>query len=171
MVKLGLDDARIKDYIVRSAGEHGLQVAKLLDEMGEATDTDMAERLSEKPSHVRKVLYDLYEARIAEYYQKKDKETGWQTFHWKLNFENALRTVELHHRKRLEELEAKLKQEEETQFFACKDHPRARLNFEQASELGFKCPECSSTLDAEDKKTIVSAIQAELAAARKDLSA
>jgi transcription initiation factor TFIIE subunit alpha len=170
-VQLGLDDPRIKDYIVRSAGEHGLQVAKLLDEMGEATDTDMAERLGEKPSHVRKVLYDLYEARIAEYYQKKDKETGWQTFHWKLNFENALRTLELHQRKRLEELEHKLKQEEDTQFFACRNHPRARLSFEQASDLGFRCPECQGVLEAEDKKAIISAIQAEIAEARRTMSA
>ncbi|HEV8359550.1 MAG TPA: transcription initiation factor E subunit alpha [Candidatus Thermoplasmatota archaeon] len=166
-----LRDQRIVAYIEQTSGPHGLDVAKLLEELGEATDTDIAERLSEKPSHVRKVLYDLYEARIAEYYQKKDKETGWQTFHWKLNLENALRTMDLHKRRRLEELEAKLKVEEESQYFACVNHPLARLNFDQATEVGFRCPECSGVLEAEDKRAMIAALRREVDEARKALAA
>lgn len=158
-------------YILEKTGEHGIQVAKLLEELGEATDTDMAERLGEKPSHVRKVLYDLYEARVAEYYQKKDKETGWQTFHWKLSPENALRTIDASHRKRLEELEVKLRYEEDHQSFACANHPRDRLGFEQAAEASFRCSDCGSPLEAEDKRQELTALKAEIEALRKLLPA
>jgi transcription initiation factor TFIIE subunit alpha len=162
-----LGDPRIKAYIEETAGDHGIQVAKLLEELGEATDTDIAERLGEKPSHVRKVLYDLYEARIAEYYQKKDKETGWQTFHWRLNPENALRTLDLHRRKRLEELEATLAREESTQFFVCATHPKERHTFEQATEANFRCPACGGVLEAEDKRAMLEALRAEVETLRK----
>jgi transcription initiation factor TFIIE subunit alpha len=166
-----LRDEQLKQYILDKTGDHGIAVAKLLEELGEATDTDIAERLGEKPSHVRKVLYDLYEARIAEYYQKKDKETGWQTFHWRLNPENALRTLEHTRRKHLEELEHKLRYEEDHQFFVCKDHPRDRLGFEQASEVGFRCPSCDHTLEAEDKKPILQALKWQIESLKKTLAA
>lgn len=158
-------------YITERTGEPGIEVAKLLEQLGEATDTDIAERLGEKPSHVRKILYDLYEARIAEYYQKKDKETGWQTFHWKLSPENALRTIELHRRKQLEELESKLRAEEDTQYFTCKNHPRARLNFDQATEVNFRCPECDSVLEAEDKRVILQQLRQQIDDLRRALAA
>lgn len=168
---VGASDPRIKAYIEMRAGEHGMQVAKLLEELGEATDTDIAERLGEKPSHVRKVLYDLYEARIAEYYQKKDKETGWQTFHWKLSTENALRTIELNRRKQLEGLEAKLEQEENNQTFSCKTHPEARLGFDQATETNFRCPTCDGILEAEDKQPLIQALKQQIDDLRRALAA
>jgi transcription initiation factor TFIIE subunit alpha len=158
-------------YITERTGEPGIEVAKLLEQLGEATDTDIAERLGEKPSHVRKILYDLYEARIAEYYQKKDKETGWQTFHWKLSPENALRTLEHDRRKRLEELEARLKSEEEVQYFVCANHPQDRLSCEQASEVAFRCPQCEGRLEAEDKKPILAQLRAEIEAVKRSLAA
>jgi transcription initiation factor TFIIE subunit alpha len=166
-----LKDGPLKGYVLEKTGEPGLQVAKLLEELGEATDTDIAERLGEKPSHVRKLLYDLYEARVAEYYQKKDKETGWQTFHWKLSPDNALRTLEQSRRRHLEELELKLRYEEDHQSFVCPNHPRERLGFDQATEAGFRCPECGSTLEAEDKRQLLASLRAEIDALRKTLAA
>lgn len=166
-----MSDPRIKAYIEMSCGEHGMAVATLLEEFTEATDTDIAERLGEKPSHVRKVLYDLYEARLAEYYQKKDKETGWQTFHWKLSIENALRTIELHRRKQLEELEAKLKTEEDNEFFTCKDHAKGRLNFEQASGVNFRCPDCGGVMEAEDKRLVAAEIRKQIDELKRALAA
>lgn len=171
MTRSPLADPRIKAYIEMTAGENGLQVAKLLQELGEATDTDIAERLGEKPSHVRKILYDLYEARLAEYYQKKDKETGWQTFHWKLSPENALRTIELHRKKQLEALEAKLKDEEENQFFACKKHPEPRFGFDAATDANFVCPTCGSPLEEQDKRAIVAQLKQQIADLKKALAA
>lgn len=166
-----LKDPRVREYIGQVSGEAGIQVAKLLDELGEATDTDIAGRLGEKPSHVRKILYDLYEARIAEYYQKKDKETGWQTFHWKLTPENALRTLEQSRRRQLGELEARLRAEEEGQSFVCKKHPRARLGFDEASEANFKCPECGGVLEAEDKRPVLQQIREQIDELKRALAA
>lgn len=165
-----LKDARLRAYVKEVGGDAGIALAKLLDDLGEATDTELAERLGEKPSRVRKVLYDLYEARIAEYYQKKDKETGWQTFHWRLSPENALRAREGQRRKRLEELEERLRREEGTESYACRAHPDGRRDFEGASEAGFRCPECGGALEAEDKRALLRSLKQEIEALRKALA-
>ncbi|HVL87929.1 MAG TPA: hypothetical protein VM681_08015 [Candidatus Thermoplasmatota archaeon] len=151
-MKLGRDK-ELAAYIEEHAGEEGLRLAKLLEELGEATDTEISERTGEKPSHVRKVLYALYEARAAEYQQKKDKETGWQTFHWKLSLPNARHAMDLRKKRELEKLEGELKFEEEHRFFDCpKGH--GRFDYAKAIEVNFACPSCESPLAFEEQSPV-----------------
>ncbi|MBI4392818.1 MAG: hypothetical protein HY556_03340 [Euryarchaeota archaeon] len=146
-----LKDAELRKYVVDSCGEEGLSMAKILGEMKDATDTEIAEKLGEKPSHVRKALYHLYEARVAEYYQKKDKETGWQTFHWKLSLENAKHAMEKRKESAVKNLETKLEFEQSHRFFIC-PRDQSRLSFEEATENVFHCPKCNGPLDYEENK-------------------
>lgn len=82
-------DQAVRKHIAAKLGDVGLRLADILS-LGETTDSQIAESLGMKPSQVRKVLYDLYEARIAEYHKDKDKETGWLTHFWKINQAGAL---------------------------------------------------------------------------------
>src|ERR687892_187978 len=82
---MATSDERVRQYIEALVGPQGARIANALMTRKEATDSELAEELGEKPSHIRKVLYDLYEARIAEYHKEKDKETGWLTFYWQID--------------------------------------------------------------------------------------
>src|ERR1051326_1801182 len=84
---------RVREYIQQLVGPEGSRIANALLTRKAATDSELAEELGEKPSHIRKVLYDLYEARIAEYHKEKDKETGWLTFYWQIDPHHAAMTI------------------------------------------------------------------------------
>lgn len=143
-------DKELRDYIRKHAGEEGLKLAQLLEQLGEATDTELSAKTKHKPSHIRKVLYALYEARAAEYEQKKDKETGWQTFHWRLNLQGAKHAMGARKQRAVEALEKEIEAEQGARFFEC-PQGHGRYDYGQAMGLGFECPSCKSMLMYEEK--------------------
>jgi len=55
---------------------------------GYSTDEEISEKISCKLNIVRKILYKLYDMRLASYKRDKDKETQWYTYDWKFNEKN-----------------------------------------------------------------------------------
>lgn len=158
---VALDDPRVRRYIQDEVGEEGLRLADILAEKGDATDVEIAEVLGAKPSHVRKILYDLYEARAAEYRKEKDKETGWLTFHWGMTPDQALYAVDQKVRREIGDLENRLRANEGVQFYSC---PRgdARFEFTQAAEAEFRCPNHGDLLVAHDNRGEIEAMRLRL---------
>jgi len=140
---------RVRSYVAQLTGPEGLRIAEALMSRKEATDSELAEELNEKPSHIRKVLYDLYEARIAEYHKEKDKETGWLTFYWAIKPDHAAATILDRTRKDLAELKKALDFEQNHEFFICPDGAE-RFDFQRATEHSFHCPEHGSVLQQHD---------------------
>lgn len=140
---------RVRSYVAQLTGPEGLRVAEALMSRKEATDTELAEELNEKPSHIRKVLYDLYEARIAEYHKEKDKETGWLTFYWLIRPDQAAATILDRTRKDLASLRTALEFEQSHEFFICPEGAE-RFDFQRATEHSFTCPEHKAVLQQHD---------------------
>ena len=142
---------RVRTYVAQLTGPEGLRVAEALMTRKEATDSELAEELGQKPSHIRKVLYDLYEARIAEYHKEKDKETGWLTFYWQIRPDQAAQTILERTRKDLASLRQALDFEQTHEFFICPEGAE-RFDFARATEHSFTCPEHAAVLEQHDNK-------------------
>lgn len=160
------DMDRVRHYVEQLVGPHGLRVADALLSREMATDTQLAEELSEKPSHIRKVLYDLYEARIAEYHKEKDKETGWLTFYWQIEPQHAVNALNERIKRDLAELNRSLEYEQTHEFFICPTGAE-RFDFARATENDFHCPEHGAILDQHDNGQEVDELRKRVAALRR----
>lgn len=158
---------RVRTYVAQLVGPEGARIADALLTRKEATDSELAEELGEKPSHIRKVLYDLYEARIAEYHKEKDKETGWLTFYWQIRPEHAANSILERTRKDLLSLQRALEFEETHEFFICPEGAE-RFDFARATESDFHCPEHNAILQQHDNKAELEALRSRVEALRRE---
>lgn len=158
---------RVRTYVSQLVGPEGVRIADALLARKEATDSELAEELGEKPSHIRKVLYDLYEARIAEYHKEKDKETGWLTFYWQIRPDHAAHSILEKTRKDLQSLQRALEFEETHEFFICPQGAE-RFDFARATESDFHCPEHGAILQQHDNKAELEALRSRVEALRRE---
>jgi transcription initiation factor TFIIE subunit alpha len=67
-----LEDTAVKQFFEETLGEEGIKIIKTL--IGtEATDEEISEELGMKLNITRKILYKLYDYRLASYVRTKDK--------------------------------------------------------------------------------------------------
>ncbi len=156
-----LDDPKMRRYVEETVGPEGLRLVELLATKSEATDSQLAEALGSKPSHIRKILYDLYEARVAEYQKTKDKETGWLTFFWRINPQHAEYALGQKLQREILKLQEKLLFEQEHEFFICPSGME-RFDFAIATEHNFSCPEHGEVLQAYDNAVEIGKIRQKL---------
>ena len=72
------------------AGEEGVKVVKLLAQKSSMTDEELAQKTELNLNKIRKVLYRLYDARLATYRRVRDSETGWFVYYWQLEKNKSL---------------------------------------------------------------------------------
>ena len=136
---------------------------------GYSTDEEISEKISCKLNIVRKILYKLYDMRLASYKRDKDKETQWYTYDWTFNdaeykkLEFNLASSEL---KRLND---ELDYEVNNMFFVC-PFGHYRLDFEDASTVEFLCPECDVDLEFDDNQEKIDRIKEEIRAVEEVIS-
>lgn len=128
---------------------------------GYTTDEEISEKISCKLNIVRKILYKLYDMRLASYKRDKDKETQWYTYDWRFN-ENEYKKLEFNlASSELKRLNSELEYEENNMFFVC-PNGHYRLDFEDASTVEFLCPECDLDLEFEDNQEKIDRKKAEI---------
>lgn len=74
----------LAERVLLIGGVLGQRVLEKLNAVPGLSEVMLAELLSVRPSEVRKVVYDLYEANILTYEKKRDPETGWLSFYWRV---------------------------------------------------------------------------------------
>lgn len=158
---------RVRSFVAQMSGPEGLRVADALLSRKEATDSELAEELGEKPSHIRKVLYDLYEARVAEYHKEKDKETGWLTFYWQIRPDHASSNILERAKRDLASLRQALDYEATHEFFVCPEGAE-RFDFGRATENDFHCPAHGAILQQHDNHNELEALQQRVAALERE---
>ena len=145
-----LKDTIIQEYIRERVGEEGIAVAQLIEKKQPVQGVEILETVQDKPSNVRKVLYKLEDARVAEYQKDTDK-TGWETFLWRLTLHEVKHQINKERKKMLVQLEESVQVERENSFYSCPD-AHARTIFEDAMKAEFKCPDCSKAMNFIDNK-------------------
>jgi transcription initiation factor TFIIE subunit alpha len=161
-----LNNKAVKGYIYKLVGDEGMTVVeKMLDAVPdqEVTDEKVAEISGINLNLVRKTLYILYENHLAIYRRERDKDSGWLTYLWKLDLENAEHMLRNETRKLIRKLERRL-EFENNEFYVCQDEPPHRILFDYAMEANFTCPVDESPLmhydNAEEKQALRSRIDA-----------
>ncbi len=104
----------------------------------------------------RNILYTLNSFNVATYIRRKDRKKGWYISYWTFNRKRVRELIDKLRRDKLIKLNERLMKEENNKdnFFIC-SKACARLDFEQATEFAFKCPECGGLLNQQDNaKTI-----------------
>lgn len=155
-----LEDKDIKNFLEESVGEEGIKIIQKLGKK-EHTDEQLAEHLDIRVNVVRRILYKLYEYRLASYTRTRDKEIGWYTYTWRLDLSRVSEVVKNRKEKVLDDLTRKLEYEKDNIFFECKND-RLRIPYGIATERNFRCPQCEGELMQKDNGDTVKALEKEI---------
>lgn len=163
-----LTQKKVEEIMLSILGEEGLPLIKELTGKQNVSEFELADRLKKDIKIVRKMLYLLYNHNLVSFIRKKDKIKGWYIYYWTLQPES----IKFSYIKRKKELLAKLQQrlEEESRelFFTCPNRC-VRLNFDQAMDFEFHCPECGELLSQENNAERVETLRKKVAEVEAEL--
>ena len=170
----------LKSFLYIIGGDVAIEVGTelLLSENEDITDEDITENIKEriegtgidyepdieeilKLNTVRKTLYKLYSAKLAQFRRIRDKSTGWFIYYWWHEFD-FLEEILLGKKKLVQrKLRDRLQFEEKNYFFLCKNCNKinVKYKFDEAFELNFRCPDCGSPLEAQDNQNIINLLK------------
>ena len=151
-------------------GQDIIPVIKYLKGNKNVSEFKIAQIIKKEVNETRNLLYRLYENNLVTFIRKKDKKKGWYIYYWTFNQKRVKDLLNSSKKKKLFKLKERIEREKEGNFFGCRNKC-IRLNFDQATEFGFKCPECGSVLDQEDNKQIIDTIEKDIKDLEKDLKA
>ena len=155
-MKITMTNKLIYDTIAEIIGEDVLPIVKYLRNRKNISEFKIAENTNLEVNRTRNMLYRLHDYNIVTYNRKKDRIKGWYISYWTFNLRRLKQLIIQKNEEKLNTLKEKLKKEEENKnsYFLCPSIC-TRLDFDQATEFGFKCPECGSLLNQQDNiKTI-----------------
>src|SRR3989339_777637 len=144
-----LTTKKVEEILVNLLSEEGLPLIRELAGKFNISEFDLASKTKKDIKIIRKMLYLLYNHNLVGFNRKKDKQKGWYIYYWTLLPEN----IKFAYFKRKTELLAKLKErlgEEQRELFYVCPQRCTRLNFDQAMDFEFRCPECGE-LVSQDK--------------------
>jgi transcription initiation factor TFIIE subunit alpha len=132
---------KVDEILVSIVGEEGLVLTKYLYGKENVSEFDLANKTKKDIKIIRKMLYFLYNHNLVAFTRKKDKDKGWYIYYWTLLPENVMFLYVKRKREELANLKHKIEQSGKELFFTCKNKC-VQLNFDQAMEFEFHCPEC-----------------------------
>lgn len=148
----------IRQAITEIAGEDVVPLVDNLKNKKNVSEFKLADNLKEGVNTVRNKLYRLHDFNLVSFMRKKDKQKGWYIYYWTFNMKQLKFIILNLKEKKLAKLKERLKREKETQFYMC-PNKCMRLDFDQAMNFEFKCPECGKLLNIEDNSEKIKSIQ------------
>jgi len=133
-------DKMLNEFLINVAGGQTMKIVNAINEP--KSDEQLAENCKIKISDVRSVLNKLHYYGIVNYERKRDNETGWYSYVWKLNRDKMTELVDKEERKKLEILSL----EKTSQIFKC-SNCETTVPFEAAYDMLFRCSGCGSGLN------------------------
>ena len=158
----------IESVIKEVVGEDAIPLVKFLKNNKNISEFKIAEVIKKEVNATRNMLYRLYENNLVSFMRKKDKQKGWYIYYWTFNQKRIKYLMVNLKKKKIEKLKERIEREEGGNFFGCRNKC-IRLNFDQASDFNYKCPECGAVLDQEDNDQIIGDIQKEVKGLEKEL--
>lgn len=155
----------LEETIIEAVGEEALPLVKFILSRKNVSEFVIAEKTKVEIHVVRNILYKLHNLNLATYKRKKDAQKGYYISYWTF-YTKRIKDVVLYLKKRkLEKLADRLKKEEDNKgcFFLC-TNTCARLDFEQSSDVDFKCPECGSLMQQQDNTRTIEVLREQIKA-------
>jgi|TARA_B100001971_G_scaffold204436_1_gene220559 transcription initiation factor TFIIE subunit alpha len=158
----------IEDVVSEASGEDVVPLIRYLKDKKNISEFKIAEKIKKEVNVTRNMLYRLFEANLVSFIRKKDKTKGWYIYYWTFNPKRVKYLMYDLKRKKLDNLKSRLKREDGNYFFVCDDNC-IRLDFEQATDFNFKCPECGRLVNQEDNASKIEDIKKEIKALEREI--
>ncbi len=151
----------IEEIISDVSGRDCLSLYKALKNKKNISEFVLAEDIDQEINLTRNMLYRLYHANLVSFIRKKDKIKGWYIYYWTFNPAQLTHLFSTLRKTRMTKLQERIDREQSSHFYACPDGCM-RLDFEQATEFSYKCPECGTILGMADNRETVKNLVTEL---------
>jgi transcription initiation factor TFIIE subunit alpha len=158
----------IDDVVAEAAGADVLPLVKLLKNRKNVSEFKLASGLKKDINPTRNMLYRLYNANLVSFVRRKDKVKGWYIYYWTFNGKRIKQLTANIKNKKLDKLKERLEREKSSNFFIC-ENKCIRLDFDQATDFGYKCPECGALLHQEDNVKKIADLEKDIAQLEKEL--
>jgi transcription initiation factor TFIIE subunit alpha len=141
----------LTETITEVVGEEALDIVEYIKTRKNVSEFVIGEKTDAEIHFVRNILYKLHNLNLATYKRKKDSKKGYYISYWTFHPKRIKDVIVNLKKNKLEKLNERLAKEEKNKgsFFLC-PNACARLDFEQSSEIEFKCPECGTLLQQQD---------------------
>lgn len=152
--KMEISNDMIREVVTELVSEEAVKFIEYLRGKTKISEFIIAEELEVEIHRTRHVLYKLLENNLATFIRKKDKIKGWYICYWDFN-EGIIPYLHKKLKKeKAEKAKERLAREENNQFFMCRQ-AHVRMNFDQAIEFEFKCPECGEIMNQIDNSRTI----------------
>lgn len=158
----------LESVVSEVVGEDVLVLVNMLKTNKNISEFDISTKIKIPVDVIRNQLYRLYNNNLVSFIRKKDKRKGWYIYYWSINLERIKYLVDDLKRKKIEKLSERLTREQESQFFSCMNSC-IRVDFEQATNFEYRCPECGELLNQEDNSEKIILLKKEVNEIQKDL--
>jgi transcription initiation factor TFIIE subunit alpha len=141
----------VHDVVTEAVGEDAIPLVEFLKDKKNISEFIIAEKTKVEIHRVRNILYRMQRYNLATYKRKKDSKKGYYISYWTFNPKRIKDIITDNQKKKLDQYRERLMKEEANKncFFIC-SNTCVRLDFDHATELSFKCPECGSLLQQQD---------------------
>ena len=151
-----LSTKKLHEVVKEVAGEDAIKIIGFLKDKKNVSEFIISEKTRLDMQTTRHILYTLHGYNVASYIRKKDRQKGWYISYWTFNRSKVKDLIIRLKKEKLDRLKDQLKREEDNRdnFYICAK-ACVRVDFDQAFNMEFKCPECGSILNLqENTKTI-----------------
>lgn len=153
---------KLQETVIKEvAGEDTLVIVNYLRGKKNISEFIIADELEIEIHSIRNMLYRLLDANLVTFTRKKDKQKGWYIYYWTYDPNNIGHLYWEIKKKRLENLQDRLRRETTSHFFICPQNC-LRLEFEKAIQFDYRCPECGDMLAQEDNSKKIKEFEAEI---------
>ena len=151
----------IEEAVAETAGEDVIPLVKLLKNKKNVSEFKLADSIKQEVNIVRNMLYRLYDVNLVTFIRKKDKKKGWYIYYWTFETKKVKYLLQKIKEKKMQRLKSRLEREKQGQFYVCPNQC-VRLDFDQATNFEFKCPECGQIIQLEDNTKKIEEIEAKI---------
>ncbi len=163
-----LSNKIIESTIAEVAGEDVLSIVHFLKNKKNISEFKIADAIKKEINETRNMLYRLHEANLISFIRKKDKKKGWYIYYWTFKPKMIRHLILSLKKENLAKLKDRLSREKSSHFFICQNKC-IRLDFDQAMNFEFKCPECGEIMNQEENLENIKLIEEEIKKIEKDL--
>jgi transcription initiation factor TFIIE subunit alpha len=165
-----LTNQLVHNAMLELVGEDAIPIVNFLKNRKDISEFIVSEKTKTEIHLVRNILYRMESLNLAKYKRRKNKEKGYYISYWTLNLKRIKDLLKKLEKDKLEKLKERLEKEEtnKNNFFIC-SKMCARLDFEQATNFGFRCPECGSLLQQQDNSKTIEHLREKIGEIEKEL--